>query len=45
MAIGIADYVWATRAWLSYCVSAAFLDQWRAIAYLFLHWDKFHHGS
>jgi hypothetical protein len=45
MAIGIADHVWATSAWLSYRVSAACLDQWRAIEYLFLHWDKVHHGS
>ena len=45
MAVGIADHVWATSAWLSYRVSAACLDQWRAIEYLSLHWDKFHHGS
>jgi hypothetical protein len=45
MAVGIADHVWATSAWLSSRVSAACLDQWRAIEYLSVHWDKFHHGS
>jgi hypothetical protein len=45
MAVGIADHVWATSAWLSSRVSTACLDQWRAIEYLSLHWDKFHHGS
>src|SRR6516165_143561 len=34
---GIADHVWATRAWPSYRVSAACLHQWHAIEYLSPH--------
>ena len=45
MAVGLTEHGWTTRAWLPYRVSAAYLDPWRAIAYLCSHWDAFHHGS
>jgi IS1 family transposase/transposase-like protein len=44
MAAGLTDHVWTTNALLSYRVSAAFLDQLRAIEHLFPSWDEFHHG-
>jgi hypothetical protein len=44
MAAGLTDHVWTTNEWLSYRVSAAFLDQLRAIEHLFPSWDEFHHG-
>jgi hypothetical protein len=44
MAAGLTDHVWTTNALLSYRVSAACLDQLRAIEHLFPCWDEFHHG-
>ena len=44
MAAGLTDHVWTTNELLSYRVSAAFLDQLRAIEHLFPSWDEFHHG-
>jgi hypothetical protein len=44
MAAGLTAQVWTTSALLSYRVSAAFLDQRRAIEHLFPSWDEFHHG-
>jgi len=45
MAAGLTDHVWTTNEWLSYRVSAAFLDQLRESEHLFPSWDESHHGS